>query len=297
MEKSRMTIAAKAMPSCVMRSALLLLLDKTSGATAQYPAGMSSTPLGFGRRHLDGLRDALARQRQHLAGKNAGGMQHLLLAKIAEGELADEIIGARLIRHAADLLADAAGRAHDAAAVLHHGFEIIGDAGIARLGAVHVPELHEALEEMRPGAAAELHRFAIGVGADDEAVDADERQLLWRMAGRGPFGAVAVGYLAYARDRSTADNVDAVLRRPCRAFRHRHRVPQRWMRRLCRLQVDRHVLVAKMRAGKIDLFPGQRLHDHLIGLDIHRLREVVIDAEIVELLRRGAAADADLHPP
>src|SRR5262245_66305721 len=93
----------------------------------------SSRTIGLWSEALHRLRDALARQRQHFAGKNAGGMQHFLLAKIAEGELADEIIGARLIRHAADLLADGAGRAHDAAAVLHHRIEIIGDARVARL--------------------------------------------------------------------------------------------------------------------------------------------------------------------
>ena len=49
-----------------------------------------------------------------------------------------------------------------------------------------------------------------------------------------------------------------------------------------------------MLAGKIDLVFGQRLHDDGKGLDIHRLRLLVIDAEIVELVRRGAAADADL---
>ena len=158
---------------------------------------------------------------------------------------------------------------------------------------MHVPELHEAFEKHRPGAAAELHRLAISVGADDKAVDAAERQLLRRVAGRRPFGTVAVGNLAHPRDRSAADDVDAVLRRPCRALRHGHRVPQRRMRQLRRLQVDRHLLVVIVLAGKVDLVPGQRLHDDAVSLDIHRLRLVGIDAEIIQLVRRGAATDTD----
>src|SRR3954451_4717730 len=93
------------------------------------------------RGRLDRLRDALARDRQHLAGKNAGGVQHLGLRQIAKRKLADEVIGAGFLRHPPHLLADRAGRPSDAAAVLHHRVETPGDAGIARLSAVLVPEL------------------------------------------------------------------------------------------------------------------------------------------------------------
>ena len=51
-----------------------------------------------------------------------------------------------------------------------------------------------------------------------------------------------------------------------------------------------------MLAREIHLVPCQRLHDDLIRLDIHRLRDIRIDAEIIQLMRRGAAADADLDP-
>src|SRR3954469_17210953 len=111
------------------------------------------------RRGLDRLRYAFARHRQHLARKNAGGVQHLGLHEIAERKLANEVIGAGLLRHLPHLLADRAGRTCNAAAVLHHGVEILGDAGIARLGAVLVPELHKAFEKHRPGAAAEFYRI------------------------------------------------------------------------------------------------------------------------------------------
>src|SRR5438874_2365497 len=95
---------------------------------------------------LNRLRHVLARDRQHVAGKNAGGVQHLGLREIAERKLADEIVGAGLFSHLPHLLADRAGRTRNAAAVLHHGVEIPGDAGIARLGSVLVPELHKAFE-------------------------------------------------------------------------------------------------------------------------------------------------------
>ncbi len=62
-----------------------------------------------------------------------------------------------------------------------------------------------------------------------------------------------------------------------------------------RLQVDRYVPVGEVLAGEIDHVPGERLHEHVVGLDIHRRRKVVIDAEIIELMWRGAAADADLE--
>ncbi len=49
-------------------------------------------------------------------------------------------------------------------------------------------------------------------------------------------------------------------------------------------------------AAEIDLARGQRLPDDVVGLDIHRRRVIGIDAEILQLMRRGAAADADLEP-
>ena len=49
-----------------------------------------------------------------------------------------------------------------------------------------------------------------------------------------------------------------------------------------------------MLAAKSTSSLRQRLHDDGIGLDIHRLRLIRIDTEIVEFMRRGAAADADL---
>jgi hypothetical protein len=47
-------------------------------------------------------------------------------------------------------------------------------------------------------------------------------------------------------------------------------------------------------ARKVDLVLCQRLHDDGVGLYIHRLRLIRVDPEIVQLMRRGAAADADL---
>ena len=49
-----------------------------------------------------------------------------------------------------------------------------------------------------------------------------------------------------------------------------------------------------MLAGEIHRIARQRLHDDVIRLDIGRLRPVRIDSPISQLVRRGAAADADL---
>ena len=68
------------------------------------------------------------------------------------------------------------------------------------------------------------------------------------------------------------------------------------MRKLRRLHIDRHIRRIDNACREIHLAPRQRLHDDGIGLDIHRLRLVRIDAEIVQLMRRRAAADADLDP-
>src|SRR5438045_7878666 len=91
------------------------------------------------------LRHAFAGPRQHLAGEDAGGVQHFLLREIAKGKLADEVVGAGFTRHAADLLADGARGACDTAAVLHDRIKVLGDARVTRLRAVDVPELHETL--------------------------------------------------------------------------------------------------------------------------------------------------------
>ena len=159
-----------------------------------------------------------------------------------------------------------------------------------------LPELHEARVEIRPGATAELHRLPVGIGRDHETVDPHQRQLIRRISRHDPFGAVAVGNLAYALQWPATDDIDPVLRRPSRALRHRDRVPQRRVWKLRRLHIDRHVLELIVLAAKIHLGLRQRLHDDGIGLDIHRLRLVRIDAEIVQFMRRRAAADADLDP-
>src|ERR1700731_899324 len=92
---------------------------------------------------------------QRLVREQTGGMQHFRLRQIAKGKLADEIIGAGSFRHACHLFADRARRSGDGAAVVHHRIEIFRDPGIARLGTVLDPELHEARIKYRPGAAAE----------------------------------------------------------------------------------------------------------------------------------------------
>src|SRR5882724_5040449 len=130
------------------------------------------------RQSLDDPRHAFPRCRQHLARENASGAQHFVLSEISERKLADEIICAGLLSHLSHLHADRAWRSYDGTTVLHDGVEILGDPGIARLGAVLVPELHEACMEYRPGPAAELHRFAIGIGRDDKAVDPEQGQLI-----------------------------------------------------------------------------------------------------------------------
>ena len=114
---------------------------------------------------------------EHLAREDAGGVQHFLLGEVAERKLADEVVYARLVRHPPHLLADRAGRSRDGAAILHQRFEILGQSDIARLGAVLLPELHEARVEVRPGATAKLHRLPVGIGRDHEAVDAHQGQV------------------------------------------------------------------------------------------------------------------------
>src|SRR4051812_41507268 len=104
-------------------------------------------------------------------------MQDLLLGEVAEGKLADEIIGARLLRHPSDLLADRAWRPRNGPAILHHRIKIFRQTRKARLGAVLLPELHEAGVEIRPGPATELHRVAVAIGRDHEAVDPKQGQI------------------------------------------------------------------------------------------------------------------------
>jgi hypothetical protein len=140
--------------------------------------------------------DMFPRRWKHFAGKDARGVQHLLMRQIAEGKLGDEITRARRAGHVSHTLADRAGRACERAAIPDHGFKIFRNPGIARLRAVLFPELHEACIKRRPGAAAELHRFAIGVGRDHEAVDAEQGDSIGRVARSRPFGAIAIGDLA-----------------------------------------------------------------------------------------------------
>jgi hypothetical protein len=66
------------------------------------------------------------------------------------------------------------------------------------------------------------------------------------------------------------------------------------MRKLRRLHLDRHVFEMIVLAAKVDLVFRQRLHDDAVSLDIHRLCLVRIDVEIVQFMRRRAAADPDL---
>ena len=216
--------------------------------------------------------------------------------EIAEGELADEIAGAGLARHGVDPVGNRAGRARDRAAIRNQRVEILRQARKARLGAMQLPQFHEACVERRPGAAAERHRLVIAVGRDHETVDAHQRQPLERIPRCGPLAAKAIGDLAHFRQRPAANDVDRILRRPCRAFGHGHRVPQWRMRQLRGLHVDRDFGELIVLAREIDLVLRQRLHDDLIGLDIDRRRQIGVDAEIVQLMRRGAAADADLEP-
>src|SRR4051794_20857797 len=81
---------------------------------------------------------------KHRTGEDSGGMQDLLLGEVAEGKLADEVIGPRLFSHPSDLLADRAWRPRNSSAILHHRIKILRQPRKARLGAVLLPELHEA---------------------------------------------------------------------------------------------------------------------------------------------------------
>src|SRR5258708_1536422 len=189
----------------------------------------------------DSAGNPLAGRRKQLAGEDAGGMKHLLVRQVAEGKLCDEIGRAGLSGHAAHLVADRTGRAGERAAVFDHRVKIFGNPGVARLGAVLVPELHEVRIEQRPGPASEFHRRAIGIGGNHEAVDSQQRNILRRIYGRRPFGAIAIGDLADFCHRPGAHDVDSVLRRPCRALGPRHRVPERRTRKLCGASLPRSV--------------------------------------------------------
>ena len=68
------------------------------------------------------------------------------------------------------------------------------------------------------------------------------------------------------------------------------------MRQLRRFDFDWYVFEIVVFVVEIDLLLGQRLLDDGVSLDIHRRRSLRIDAEIPQLVRRGAAADADLEP-
>src|SRR5437879_8753517 len=116
------------------------------------------------------------------------------------------------------------------------------------------------------------------------------------MSGFDPFGTVTVGDLAHTLQWPATHDIDPVLRRPGRPLGYGNRVPQWRVWKLRRLYIYRHALEPIMLPLKIHLGSRQRLHDDGIGLDIHRLRLIRFDAEIVQLMRRRTAADADLDP-
>src|SRR5882757_4547643 len=98
-------------------------------------------------------------------------MQDLLLGEVAEGKLADEVIGTCFFRHPSDLLADRTWRPGNSSAILYHRIKVFRQPRETRLGAVLLPELHEAGVEVRPGPAAKRHRVAVAIGGDHEAID------------------------------------------------------------------------------------------------------------------------------
>src|SRR5258708_1776901 len=207
----------------------------------------------------DSAGNPLAGRRKQLAGEDAGGMKHLLLRQVAEGKLCDEIVRAGLRGHAAHLVADRAGRTGERTAIFDHCVKIFRNPGVARLGAVLVPELHEVRIKQRPGPAPELHRRAIGIGGNHEAVDSQQRNVIRCISGRRPFGPIAVGDFADFCHRPGAHDVDSVLRRPRRALGHRHRVPERRMRKLSGLYLHRHGFEMGVICLEGDLLLPQRL--------------------------------------
>ena len=98
------TVRTLARPRSIPASRLLRIAGRANKCAARPQAAEA-----IFRRCLNRLRYALARDRQYLAGKNAGGVQHLGLREIAEGKLADKIIGAGFLCHLPHLLADGAG--------------------------------------------------------------------------------------------------------------------------------------------------------------------------------------------
>src|SRR5690348_4525169 len=103
-----MTAAARATPFAVMRACLLWAGQRCSGGSFTIVRTIPST-IGLWSEALHCLRNFPACQRQHFAGKDAGGMQHFFLAEITERELADEVVSAGFTSHAADLFANRAG--------------------------------------------------------------------------------------------------------------------------------------------------------------------------------------------
>ena len=159
--------------------------------------------------------------------------------EVAEGHAAQHVVRAQLVDLGLQFAQHRLRRARDGAAV--HAFAVelgrIHDAD--RLGAVVEPELHEARLPAAIAAPRDRHRGVVGVGNDEMAGEAGLRAV------RGaPFVVLPVVLDQRARDRGrrVGDDAHAGRGRPLDALRRAGAVPQRRMRLLQRLDLDRHVL-------------------------------------------------------
>src|SRR5262245_19940086 len=126
------------------------LQDKSGEAAAVRAGGLWRVP-------------SAARERRHyLAREQIDGAQHLGAREVAERELGDEVVCARLLHLRLDHARDGRGRARDAAPAVLDLVEVRRPVASGRTGAVLAEEVVEMAVPQRIGAARDGERLVVG---------------------------------------------------------------------------------------------------------------------------------------
>ena len=139
-------------------------------------------------------------------------------------------------------------------------------------------------------------RVAVAVQHHDVSRVAEERHLLRRAAEGGPGGAVAGGELAGVVGRHGERDVAAERGQAIGALERAGDMPQRRVRPLHGLHDQRDVLEGEVLAGMVEPVGTQPLENDFQALVETLLGGAGFYAEELRLVRRGAAADAELEP-
>ena len=234
----------------------------------------------------------LVHRRHHFACKQLGRAQRLLEAQVTEGKTAQQIVEPRLLFHLTHLSQHGVGCAGKNQSGLVGGLEILGVHRETRLGIVLLEQMQIAGGPAQIAALGDLHRLGIGRRQHHMAGRAHAGQILLGMACGSPAGAIAIGDLAHHLGRAVGHQIDLVRHTPGNALRVADAIPDRRMRLLLGLQLQRHLLELIEPPLVIERVVGEGLHQHLEGLDIHRLAKLGVSAEVTQLERRDTAPHA-----